>query len=195
MAKKIFIWVLVALLVIALCVGAYFYFTQDDKPLDDNKVATETVETASPAEEFLDEDMSGEEYIIDDSEESEESRNDYTPSDDSLSDNTSSITTTKFTISKVVDHTTSQQVQPRVVFGSGFNSNDNYIRFDSNGNFEIYFSGYFNDKTTGVYTAYDDIIYVEYTDGSAAEYDIIRGEDDIIKYIIVNYGDYDVYFA
>lgn len=195
MAKKIFIWVLVALLVIALCVGAYFYFTQDDKIADDNKVATETVETAPPAEEFLDEDMSGEEYIIDDSEESEESKNDYTPSDDSLSDNTSSITTTKFTISKVVDHTTSQQVQPRVVFGSGFNSNDNYIRFDSNGNFEIYFSGYFNDKTTGVYTAYDDIIYVEYTDGSAAEYDIIRGEDDIIKYIIVNYGDYDVYFA
>ena len=119
----------------------------------------------------------------------------YQPEEGEISDNTDDITTTVFRISQVVDHTTDEVVQPRVVFGNGFNASENYIKFDTAGNFQIYFSGFSDVIKNGIYEDYDNIIYVEFTDGKAAEYTLVRDENGTIIYIVVNYGDYDVYFA
>ena len=82
-----------------------------------------------------------------------------------------------------------------MVFGKGFKQDENYIKFDAEGYFEIYLTGYLNEVTKGEYTKYDDIIYVEFEDGKAAEYDVEYTENGIISYIMVNYGDYDIYFS
>lgn len=194
MAKKITIILLYVLLVLVAILTAYFLLT-DKKDIDDIQVPTEN--TVVVEEEYLDEDMSDEEYIIDETNnvDDDSEDDDFVPSDEQLSDNTADIVTTNFTISRVVDHTINKEVNPRVVFGSGYNPNENYIKFDSSGNFEIYLSGYFNNTKTGKFTQYDDVIYVEYTDSTAAEYDIEYNENGVIRYIIVNYGDYDIYFS
>ncbi len=196
MAKKIIIPILSVLIVAGAAAGVYFY-SQSDTPTDD--IATETLAVEEEFDGFMDEDLEEEEYIVDDTDSIQEEVNDeqdeFLPSNDSLSDNTDEVTSTNFAIEKIVDHTTGEQVQPRVVFGSGFNINDNYIRFDTNYNFELYISGYLNSTIKGTFTQYEDIIYVEYEDGTSAEYDVTYTDDGIISYIIVNYGDYDIYFS
>lgn len=197
MAKKVVIVLLCILLLLVLILGAYSLLT-DKKDVDDN-LTQQTEATTIEDDEYLDEDMSSEEYITDDVDKDtkgdKSNKDSFVPSDEQLSDNTDDIVTTNFTISRVYDHTLNKDVSPRVVFGSGYNPNENYIIFDSSGKFEIYLSGYFNNKKTGTFTQYDDIIYVEYTDSTAAEYDIEYNESGVISYIIVNYGDYDIYFS
>ncbi len=190
MAKKVTLIVLAVVLVAATFTGVYFLNNGKD-----NKNAN----SSTPNEIYLDEDMSGEEYILDTTESSdtaiETDPDDFIPIDDHLSDNTLDITTTNFTIDRIIDHTTGEAVSGRVVFGKSFNADENYIKFDSNGNFEIYLSGYLDDTKKGTYTEYDNIVYVEFEDGTAAEYDVKYADNGIISYIVVNYGDYDIYFS
>lgn len=195
MAKKVTISLLSLLLVGIAVLGVYF-FTQGGFTSSDKQKPT----SAIVSEQYLDEDMGDEEYVVDDkkSEETEatETAEDYTPADEDLADNTADISTTNFfSIGRIVDHTTGEEVQGRVVFGKGFNQDENYIKFNADGYFEIYLSGYLNEVTKGNYTKYDDIIYVEFEDGRAAEYDVEYTENGIISYIMVNYGDYDIYFS
>ncbi len=196
MAKKIIIPILSVLIVAGAAAGAYFY-TQSDSEV--SGISAETVTVEEEFDGFMDEDLEEEEYIVDDTDSIQEEVNgehdEFVPSNDSLSDNTDEVTSTNFSIEKIVDHTTGEQVQPRVVFGSGFNINDNYIRFDTDYNFELYISGYLNSTTKGTFTQYDDIIYVEYEDGTSAEYDVTYTDDGVISHIVVNYGDYDIYFS
>ncbi|MBQ7134269.1 MAG: hypothetical protein IJO20_07210 [Ruminococcus sp.] len=190
MAKKATLIVLAVLLVAGTIAGVYFY----NNSVNGNK----TTNSSTPNEIYLDEDESGEEYIIDSEETSgstESSTEDFIPIDDNLSDNTLDITTTNFTIDHIIDHTTGEEVSGRVVFGKSFNAEENYIKFDSNGNFEIYLSGYLDNTKKGTYSEYDKIVYVEFEDGTAAEYDVKYTDNGIISHIIVNYGDYDVYFS
>lgn len=109
--------------------------------------------------------------------------------------NTTDITSTNFTFEKVIDHTTGEQVAPRVVFGSGFSMTDNYIKFNSDGSFEMYLSGYLPKTTKGTYVEHSDFIYVEFEDGKVYEYDIKYDDNGIICYVIVDYGDYSIYFS
>lgn len=194
MAKKVTISLLSLLLVGVAVIGVYF-FTQGGFTTTDKQNAT----SAIVSEQFLDEDMSDEEYIIDGNEDEEtqacEITDDYIPSDSDLADNTAEVATTNFSIGKIVDHTTNEEVQGRVVFGKSFNQSENYIKFNSNGYFEIYLNGYLDKITRGTYTEYDDIIYVEFEDGTAAEYDVEYTDSGVISYIMVNYGDYDIYFS
>ncbi|MBQ4129248.1 MAG: hypothetical protein IJD68_05715 [Ruminococcus sp.] len=195
MAKKVTISILSVLVIAGIVFGIYF-FTKD---VVDDTATPQQVQTEAEEEfdGYMDEDVEEPEYIIDDTEETEVSdkSDDYVPSDDDLADNTNDIVTTDFSISKIVDHTTSQEVHPRVVFGSGYNPEVNYIKFDTDGNFEMFLSGYFNNTTKGKFTDYGNIIYVEYSDGTAAEYDVKHTDSKIISHIIVNYGDYDIYFS
>lgn len=187
MAKKVTATLLVILLVLCIALGIYFatqegFFNKDkDKKSPDKNVNSVIPESTDATVEVT--------------EAPTQAVTEYIPDDEELDDNTDDITTTEFRISRVVDHTTGDVVQPRVVFGSGFNTNENYITFDTAGKFEMYFSGFSDTTRSGNYTDYGDIIYVEYTDGKAAEYDLVRDENDRIIYIVVNYGDYDVYFA
>ena len=194
MAKKVTISLLSLLLVGVAVIGVYFY-TQGDFPLHNKQEAT----SAIVSEQYLDEDESSESYIVDTPEVEEtkatESVDDYTPSDEDISDNTAEVVTTNFTIGRIVDHTTNEEVQGRVVFGKSYNHSENYIKFSRDGYFEIYLTGYLDKVTKGTYTEYDDIIYVEFEDGTAAEYDVEYTENGVISYIMVNYGDYDIYFS
>lgn len=193
MAKKVTVSLLVLLLVGIAVLGAYF-FIQGGFTSSDKQKATSAVVN----EQYLDEDMGDEEYIIDSEEEetkATEKAEGYIPSDSDLADNTSEVATTNFTIGRIVDHTTGEEVQGRVVFGKGFNEAENYIKFNADGYFEIYLTGYLDKVTKGKFTEYDDIIYVEFEDGKAAEYDVEYTDAGLISYIMVNYGDYDIYFS
>lgn len=195
MAKKVTISLLAVLIIVLLVIGIYF-FTQGGFSDSDKQKATSAV----VSEQYLDEDMGDEEYVVDETKaeksEATENSGDYKPADKDLADNTTDISTTNFfSIGRIVDHTTGEEVQGRVVFGKGFKQDENYIKFDAEGYFEIYLTGYLNEVTKGEYTKYDDIIYVEFEDGKAAEYDVEYTENGIISYIMVNYGDYDIYFS
>ena len=194
MAKKVSLILLSVLVVAGACVGVYFYQQGDvDTSLTD---ATDTSVTEAV---FLDEDTGDTDYIVAETEASQDkspdSDNDFVPSDDSISDNTADVVTTKFTIERVYDLSLQQEVQPRVVFGTGYKQSDNYIKFDTNGNFEMYLSGYLSTTTVGTYKEYDGFIYVEFENGTAAEYDIVYGDAGLISYIIVDYGEYEIYFS
>ncbi len=195
MAKKVTVSLLSLLLIVGVITGIYFY-NQSDKA---KNTVTETQAQKATEEDFgglTDEDLSEEEDIVDDvTEAKNEDVSEFVPSSENLSDNTGDVTTTNFSIEYIIDHTTSQQVSPRVVFGSSYNVSDNYIKFDSNGSFEMYLSGYFNNTKKGTYKLYDSIISVEYEDGTASEYDVTYADSGVISYIIVNYGDYDIYFS
>lgn len=194
MAKKVTA-ILVSLFVVAgAVVGVYFYQQSEVSP------ASQATEATAATEVYLDESLEDEDYVVEESDETEaaafdDDDNDFVPSDDSLANNTDDITTTKFTIERVYDLSTKQDVQPRVVFGSGFRASDNYIKFDSQGNFEMYVSGYLSETTVGSYEEFSDFIYVEFEDGTAAEYDIEYDDSGVISYIIVDYGDYEIYFS
>lgn len=193
MAKKVTITLLILLLAGIAVIGVYF-FTQGGFNSSDKQKAT----SAIISEQYLDEDMGDEEYIIDakeeETQETEEATG-YIPSDSDLADNTAEIATTNFSIGRIVDHTSGEEVQGRVVFGKGFNQSENYIKFNENGYFEIHLTGYLDEAAKGKYTEYDDIIYVEFEDGKAAEYDVEYTDSGLISYIMVNYGDYDIYFS
>lgn len=180
MAKKVTAFLLFTLII--LCVILGIYFLVGDK--EENKTPDTTQNnTSAPTS------------VVSVNDVPTEPETEYKPDSSELDDNTDDITTTNFKISQVVDHTTGEVVQPRVVFGSGFNVGANYITFDSTGKFEMYFSGFSDVTRAGTYEDHGEIIYVEYTDGKAAEYDLVRDSDNKIIYIVVNYGDYDVYFA
>ena len=193
--KKLWIILLCVVVVLALFIGAYFLLVPREA---DNKPTVPVVnETLSEEDEYMDDDMSGEDVLDGDTFEDDPSEDvdDFTPDDEYLLDNTDDVIHSTFKISRVVDHTTGEEVKPRVVFGAGFNVDNNYIKFDSTGYFEIFFSGYFSETKKGTFNEHDDLIFVEYEDGNAAEYDIKYNADGIISYIVVNYGDYDVYFS
>ena len=197
MGKKItFAIVFVLVIVIAVFAGLYFF---SDEPVDLPVTSTTPQSSNDVNDEFMDEDMGDVDTLAGDTFEEEIVENDYVgdfvPSDDYISDNADDVVYSTFVISRVVDHTTGQDVQPRVVFGSGYKEGDSYIKFDTKGHFEMFFSGYFNKVKTGTYAEHGDVIYVVYDNGSAVEYDIQYNEDGIITYIKVNYGDYDVYFS
>ena len=194
--KKVLIIILCVLLLIGAGVFAYFYF---DLGADDSAKPTVAVnnETLSSEDEYMDEDMSSQDVLDGEAFEvgSDDDVDDFVPSDEYLEDNADDVIFCDFKICRIVDHTTSEEVKGRVVFGSGFNEADSYIKFDNDGNFEMFLSDYLNKTKRGNFTEHDSLIYVEYEDGTAAEYDIVYNDEGIISYIIVNYGDYDIYFA
>ena len=199
MGKKItFAVVFVLVVMLAVFLGLYFF---SNDPIDSpvNPTTSALPENGAQHDEFMDEDMGDSDVLPGDTFEEEIIENDYvgdfTPSDEYVSDNAEDVVYSTFVISRVVDHTTNSEVHPRVVFGSGYKEGDSYIKFDTKGHFEMFFSGYFNKVKTGTYAEHNDIIYVVYDNGSAAEYDIQYNKDGIITYIKVNYGDYDVYFS
>ncbi len=192
MAKKVTITVLSVLVVLGTVAGVYFYNVDKDLSATPSQETVAVTQSQEDEQEYYEDYLSQTDALVDDN---TEDSTQFAPSDEQLSDNTEDIVTTEFSIEQVVDHTTDEIVQPRVVFGSGFNKYENYIRFSTDGAFEIYFTGFSADVIYGTYTEYDDVIYVEYDDGTAAEYDIIRNDSSIISHIAVNYGDYDIYFS
>ena len=101
--------------------------------------------------------------------------------------------TTSYNIARVIDHTNGDECTPREVFGKLYYYC--YLAFKSDGTFELCINPSSADLETGTYRIYDDVISIEYADGTGSEYSIISDNEGGIDYIIVNYGDYDVYFG
>lgn len=122
---------------------------------------------------------------------------DKTPTDAGGSDDEPVVTSDnisgRFTILKVVDHTTGSTQQPRVVLGNYYN--DCYLSFEPTGKFELYLNTASGVAEGGTYHIYDNIISVLYDSGIGAEYTLFTSANGSVDYIIVNYGDYDIYFS
>ena len=85
----------------------------------------------------------------------------------------------------VVDHSTGAETSPRVVFGANYAYC--YIAFSDDKTFEMCIDPASGAIRKGTYQVYDD--------GVGSEYDILFDDAGNISHVIVNYGDYDVYFA
>lgn len=192
MAKKVTITVLSLLIVAGAIVGVTLYTNNDD-----NTTATEPTQQISNVAVDVEDATDAPTDSTDTTQTESVAENETVANDGS---NTDDITTTDFTIEKVVDHTTGEQVPPRVVFGLGFSRDDNYIKFSSDGTFEMYLSGFLSQTTKGIFVehedpVYDDYIYVEFEDGRSYEYEVEYDDNGNISYIIVPYGDYSIYFS
>ncbi len=94
----------------------------------------------------------------------------------------------------VVDNSTGAEASPRVVFGKDYSLC--YIAFSPNKSFEMCLDPVSETTRTGTYQIVGDIVSVVYDDdGSGSEYDILVDEEGNITHVIVNYGDYSVYFG
>ena len=99
----------------------------------------------------------------------------------------------EFTVQYALDHVTGDEVSPRVVFGASYGSC--YAWFGDDGRFELCLDPSSGTVRSGDYHIVGNVVSVEYDSGAGAEYDIITDNEGNITYLIVNYGDYDVYFG
>ena len=153
-------------------------YTEDDTAYnaDDQTEDTPADVTEAPAEDPT-EDVEAE------TEPEEETVGDEPVNADDGADSSSTylLADTSYSVARVFDHSIGQQSTPREVFGSLYGSC--YLSFSSDGSFAdpaSYQGG--------------ELSYDKYSDGSGSEYTICSS-DGQIDYIIVNYGDYDVYFS
>lgn len=94
----------------------------------------------------------------------------------------------------VVDNSTGAEASPRVVLGKDFSLC--YIAFSPNKTFEMCLDPVSESTRTGTYQIVGGVVSVVYDDdGSGSEYDILVDEEGNITHVIVNYGDYSVYFG
>lgn len=103
------------------------------------------------------------------------------------------ISVFSYSVRRVVDHTTGEECTPREIFGKLYY----YCRlsFYSDGKVELLLNPASDDLRTGTYRIYDDVVSVTYEDNSGAEYTILTDDYGDIADIVVNYGDFDVYFS
>ena len=103
------------------------------------------------------------------------------------------LITASMTVKYVVDHSTGAQVSPRVVFGAAYTYC--FAAFNEDGSFEICLDPTSGAIRKGTYAIYGKVVSVVYSDGVGSEYELLTDETGKITHIIVNYGDYDVYFG
>ena len=70
-----------------------------------------------------------------------------------------------------------------------------YAAFDADKTFEMCLDPTAGTIRKGTYEIYGNVVSVVYEDGSGSEYDILTDESGNITHVIVNYGDYAVYFG
>ena len=93
----------------------------------------------------------------------------------------------------VVDHSTGVEASPRVVFGESCDVC--YITFFDDQTFEMCIDPASGSTQTGTYRIIGDLVSVTYLDGKSSDYTILADESGNLTHVIVNYGDYDVYFG
>ena len=98
-----------------------------------------------------------------------------------------------YRIRRVFDHTNGNEVTAREVFGQLYSYCS--LSFDADGHFDLCISPTSGEIRRGSYKIFDDVISVTYDDGKGAEFGIITDTPGEIGFILVNYGDYDVYFG
>lgn len=97
-----------------------------------------------------------------------------------------------FRVERVYDHVRRSESSPREVFGRSYSSC--YLLF-RDGYFELCVNPSSGEIRRGTYHIFDDVISVRYDNGTGTEFNIVTNSSGGIESIIVNYGDYDVYFG
>ena len=98
-----------------------------------------------------------------------------------------------YSIQKIIDHSTGQAVSPRVVLGSFAGSC--YLKLYDSGKIDLYINPSSGTVQHGTYQTYDQFISVLFDTGVGTEYPFIAADDGSIDMIVVNSGDYDIYFG
>lgn len=142
---------------------------------------TQTVDDFQPTESEMTEDES-------------QQPTEQTQGDADINGYTAALTSSDiYRVRLVYDHTTGGEVTAREVFGKLYSYCS--LQFYSGGNFEMCINPTSGEIRRGAFKVYDDVISVIYDDGKGAEFSIIADSPGDIDYILVNYGDYDVYFG
>lgn len=97
-----------------------------------------------------------------------------------------------YRVERVYDHVRRREATPREVFGKSYSSC--YLLF-RDGYLELCVNPSSGEIRRGTYHIFDDVISVKYQNGTGSEFNIITNSSGGIDSIIVNYGDYDVYFG
>ena len=185
--------------VIALSGGAITLFATRDRNSGENKPApTESItEAATDYFEPVDDPMEA----TDDAEPSTEPETELVTEEPTKEDNYDSngytdllVSADTYRIRRVYNHTAECEVTAREVFGKLYSYCS--LSFSDDATFELCINPTSGETRTGSYAVYDDVISVVYDDdGRGAEFRIITDNPGEIGYILVNYGDYDVYFG
>ena len=98
-----------------------------------------------------------------------------------------------YRIRRIYDHTSGTEVTAREVFGKLYSYCS--LSFSDDDRFELCINPTSGEIRRGNYQIYGDVISAEYDDGVGSEFSIITDTPGAIDYVLVNYGDYDVYFG
>ena len=98
-----------------------------------------------------------------------------------------------YRVKRVYDHAQDCEVTAREVFGKLYSYCS--LRFYPGGSFELCVNPTSGEIRRGSYAVYGNVISANYDSGSGTEFTIASENPGQIDYIIVNYGDYDVYFG
>lgn len=161
----------------------------DNEADPEDSSVEEDAEDSDPTEEGGDEEDASEEPADEadaDATEGEVTDETYAPGEDR------SIAAS-MSIQYVVDHSTGAQESPRVAFGESYRYC--YASFNADRSFEMCVDPSSGVVRRGTYEIYGDIMSVEYSDGGGSEYEMLTDDSGNITHIIVNYGDYDIYFG
>ena len=107
-------------------------------------------------------------------------------------DNTETVETTNLTVLRVVDTTSDSEVTAREVLGEEYGSS--YIKLNSDRTFRINL-GYKGKSGTYKKDSINNTISVVYDDDSTDKFTYSTDDSGNIAYLIVPYGDYEIYFG
>lgn len=191
MGKKLFAVLLSLILVGGAGAGVYFWRTSGNH---DNTATVATVNKDIIGKKSGVQAGNTQESVLQSVSESGEVRqsDDVTLAADNDSGEEDYIETNNLSVIKIVDTAENMEVTPREVLGDEYNSS--YMRLDSDKSFRINL-GYKGKSGTYSLNSIKNIITVIYEDGSTETFSYTTDENDDIAYIVVPYGDYEIYFG
>ena len=163
----------------------------------DGDPAASTQSSSIAASDIFSDDASGQDYEASNTVESiavvsgeiSSVNSDYTGS---IDNDKAHVPTATYSIKRVVEHNSGDDVSPQLVFGKYFGGC--YLTLYSDSTAEICLNPSTGTSEKGSYSISDSVMSIDFGKDRAAEYNIVYG-DNGIENIIVGSGEYDVYFG
>lgn len=149
-----------------------------DTPVTDTPAAETTADQQN--------DSTGETYIVDGH------AVEASASDEELPQ-TQAVLNDSYSLQYILDAESGEEVSPQVALGKYASSC--YLNTYTDGNLELCINPSAEVVQKGIYSIYNDTIYVDFGDGRIVKYPIIYSENAVIESIIVSDGTYDYYFG
>lgn len=174
MAKKVVI-VVASVLIVALVVGAVFVIKNDNKDTSTKSEETVTIQSSFST-----------------SDEKETFSTMINESTETVNKIQQQIVSKNLSVIKCIDTYDDKEITPREVLGEDYLNS--YIEFDTDNNFRMNLG--YNAKSGTYKIDYDkNEIRVIYNDDTESIYRVILDDQQNIEYIIVPYGEFEVYFG